>query len=113
VALLSQLVVALPDVLLHELLDGLADDGEDDVDEPLAWQPVMVSRVWEVVLHAWILQPVLEEGLDLESFVAWSIQGLAVGGLDVYIGVVKAGTRLINNTCDLRFFLPSTSSFKK
>ena len=106
VALLRDLLVAILDLLGDPRTELVANDGVDQVDDPLPRQLGHVSLVWQVLLDLPELAAVLEDRRDAERLVHGYVQVPRVLRLDDY-----------KHVCDdegyLLFFSPRTISFRK
>ena len=77
-------VVPTADLLGDPALEVVADEGVDQVDDPLPREPADVALVGEVVVQDGVLLAGLEELLDREAFVVRYIYLLRLGLLDDY-----------------------------
>ena len=85
VALLRDLLVALHDLLLHPVAEGVAQDGVRDVGDPLLGQPHDLLLVRVVVEGGRVLADELVQALDLERLVLRDLQVAALVVLEVWM----------------------------
>ena len=79
----GQVIVALLDARLDPIVEGLPNDGEVDVDQPLPVNLVHVPILRQVLGDSAVLSALLDDALDGEGAVAGHLQHLDVRILDV------------------------------
>lgn len=118
VLVLSPLFVTISLDILNPLIEWLTYNGEDDVADPLSWQPMHVPLVWQILLHDRPLVTFFDDSLATQLFILWDKEDFGLRAWSAEKSRHKAVEVMLkkesgNDGAYTNFLAPEIKSFMK